>query len=110
LPLAVYRPFRFLMFRFLLAAIILAAAALSPAAAYAPPHAPIVTGESHQDYECCEGSELGAAMACAAFCHAALPSLIPSVPQRARADAALSFLLAERDGMTPRPPAPPPRR
>jgi hypothetical protein len=98
------------MFRFLLAVIILATAALGPAAAFAPSHAPIMTGEDHQDCECCEGSELGAAMACAAFCHAALPSLLPFLPQCTRADAALSFLLAERDGMTPRPPAPPPRR
>lgn len=98
------------MLRISLALLILVTAALAPAAAMRivdDGHRARSLAESH--CACCDDVRIDAALACAAFCHAALPSLAPVAPKLALSRRAPLALTAESEGLTLEPPAPPPR-
>lgn len=98
------------MVRISLALLMLVTAALAPAAAMSivdDSHRASSLAESHCG--CCDDVRIDAALACAAFCHAALPSLAALAPNLPRSLQALPVLTAEGEGLTLEPPAPPPR-
>lgn len=94
----------------MLAALVLTMAALGPAAAFAPPaHGQQAISAGQPDCECCDEGALGAAMACAACCHAAAPSMMDALPRVPHADPGRLVLKTAGDGLALQPPAPPPR-
>jgi len=85
-------------------------------AALAPAAAMIVVDDGHRatslaqsHCECCDEMRIDAALACAAFCHAALPSVAAVAPQLSLSRHALLVLKVDGEGLTLEPPAPPPR-
>ena len=64
---------------------------------------------SETNCECCDAMRIDAALACAAFCHAALPSEIGAALTVSLSRTAMVVLNSGGEGLTLEPPAPPPR-
>jgi len=98
------------MVRIALAALIFVLAASAPAAAMR------TVGDSHRGMsvakplcECCDEMRIDAALACAAFCHAVLPSAIGAMLEVFVSGDPMLVLTTDGEGLTLKPPAPPPR-
>jgi len=98
------------MFRIALATLILIAASLAPAAAMnadANGHGPIAGPPA--ECACCDEAPVNAALACAMYCHTALPSALGALPEISLAQHPILVLITDGEGTTVEPPAPPPR-
>lgn len=93
-----------------LAILVFVFSALAPAAAMKAVSdggdAPAV---SESNCDCCDEMRIDAALGCAAFCHAALPSEIGAAPTVALSRTAMVVWKSGGEGLTLEPPAPPPR-
>lgn len=98
------------MFRIALATLILIAASLAPAAAMnavANGHGPIAG--PLMECACCDEAPVNAALACAMYCHTALPSALGALPEISLVRVPILVSKTDGEGTTVEPPAPPPR-
>ena len=98
------------MLRIAVATVILIAASLAPAAAMsavANGHAPMASPPT--ECACCDEAPVNAALACAMYCHTALPSALGALPEFSLAQHPILVLMKDGEGTTVEPPAPPPR-
>ena len=98
------------MLRLALAVLVLVVTAFAPVGATKAFSDEIASASSSEaPCECCDDMQMDSALACAAYCHGALPSAIAALPQKAAARQRFQIYMTDGEGLSVPPPAPPPR-